>query len=117
MLSLPLVLRDPYKTGIILAVYILTLMYFSKIIIVHILAFSSTYLQVSMWKQVLRNEQSPRLSSVCFWIIFLKCNFLHGSAAFTLVHSTLVPCGQNSITCAPIREAHILNKVHGGLLE
>ena len=62
-----------------------------------------------MWKQVLRNEQSPRLSSVCFWIIFLKCSFLHGSAEFTLVHSTLVPCGQNSITCAPVRQsaAHI----------
>jgi hypothetical protein len=33
-----------------------------------------------------------------------------------LVHSTLVPCGQNSITCAPVRETNILNKVHGGLL-
>lgn len=66
------------------------------------LTFSNTYLHVSMWKQVLRKEQSPRLSSVCFWIIFLKCSFLHGSAEFTLVHSTLVPCGQNSITCAPV---------------
>jgi len=73
------------------------------------LTISSTYLHVSMWKQVLRKEQSPRLSSVCFWIIFLKCSFLHGSAELTLVHSTLVPCGQNSITCAPATQsaAHI----------
>lgn len=85
-------------------------------IICPILAFRSTYLHVSMWKHVLRNEQSPRLSSVCFWIIFLKCNFLHGSDAFTLVHSTLVPCGQNSITCAPVTGTNISNNVCGGLL-
>lgn len=72
------------------------------VMIMPALKFSNTYLHVSMWKQVLRKEQSPRLSSVCFWIIFLKCSFLHGSAEFTFVHSTLVPCGQNSITCAPV---------------
>lgn len=60
----------------------------------------ATYLHVSIWKHVLRKEQSPSVSSVCFWMIFLKCNFLQ-VPWHTLAHSARVPCGQNSITCAP----------------
>jgi len=56
------------------------------------------YLQLSMWKQVLRNEQSPRLSSVWLWMIFRKWSFSHGLLLeVTLRQSLFVPCGQNSL--------------------
>lgn len=83
-----------------------------------------------MWKQVLRKEQSPRLSSVCLLMIRLrgrtcKVNEMHRRVCFTLcsedtnrkcsfVHgcgvspertqSSLVPWSQNSWTWARPRE-------------
>lgn len=62
-------------------------------------------LQVSIWKQVFKKEQSPSDSSVCFWMILRKWRRPHCGPPFfvALSHSSLVPCGQNSWTFAPAK--------------